>query len=152
MTIGTALDQGLSVRKTLHLLPNGLEIGEILQTSAVGLVIPSFVEDFGEGNRLDIVINPAHSAFQKGVPTAKPSGFYFEKKGIFKVQINVAANINVEMEDGEWKPIRSVYFSVFAKSKFTVNEKDPKNKTWTYQTKSLDIANMVIRDSEGEDK
>jgi hypothetical protein len=46
-----------------------------LNTSTVGLMIPQFIEEFGENKEIDFYMSLSHSLISKKIENAKVSGF-----------------------------------------------------------------------------
>jgi hypothetical protein len=65
--------------------------------------------------RVDINFSLSHNIFLNGNPKAKMSSVTVDKKGGFKVLLNVLAEIIVETEPGEWKSARTMYLTFTAK-------------------------------------
>lgn len=81
----------------------------MLTTTTVGTVLPQFPEEYGEGKALDVVVTPSHKFFKEGIPGSKPTSIYMDKSGNWKVQLNLALQLNLEKGPGEWEPVRSLY-------------------------------------------
>ena len=77
------------MRDLFRLYPNAKPFLEMLTTSTVGKVMPDFVEEYGEGKKIDVVMSPSHSLFLDGFPEAKMTGVYMDKNGNWKIQFNI---------------------------------------------------------------
>lgn len=49
-----------------------------MTTTTLGAFLPRFREDYGLKKKLDLILNPSHDMFVKGVKNAKPSGIQIE--------------------------------------------------------------------------
>jgi len=97
---------------------------QMVTTTNLGAVMPQFVEEYGAGKKIDIVLTPSHNFFLDGFPKAKMSGIYMDKNGNWKLMLNVAFQMNVETLPGMWDPIRNVFLTMVAKLKVTTSEVD----------------------------
>lgn len=83
----------------------------MLTTSTVGTVLPQFVEEYGEDKLLDVVVTPSHKFFKEGIPGSKQSSIYMDKSGNWKIQLNLALQMNLEKSKVPevWVPVRTIY-------------------------------------------
>jgi hypothetical protein len=116
----------------------------MLTTTTVGTVLPQFTEEYGEGKKLDLVITPSHEFFADGIPGSKMTGVYMDKNGNWKVQFNLAAQINMESLPGMWEPVRNIYLTLVLKFKISMNDKNPLDKTVVISPKNLELSEMKI--------
>ena len=91
----------------------------MLTTSTVGTVLPQFVEEYGANKKVDIAFSPSHELFKDGFPGSKMSGMYVDKNGNWKLQVNMAAVINVETLPDVWDAVRNLYVTMVFKFKIT---------------------------------
>lgn len=122
----------------------------MLTTTTVGTVLPQFTEEYGEGKKLDLVLTPSHEFFLDGIPGSKMTGIYMDKNGNWKVQLNVAAQINMENLPGMWEPVRNIYMTLVFKFKISMNDKNPLDKTVVINPKNLELSEMKIMNGEEE--
>ena len=94
-----------------------------LNTSTVGLMIPQFIEEFGENKEIDFYMSLSHSLISKKIENAKVSGFQIDKNGNFRFQFNFSVTILVESATEGFEEARSMYVGLTAKGKFLVTEK-----------------------------
>lgn len=90
---------------------------QMLTTSTLGTVLPQFVEDYGADKKIDVAFSPSHDLFKEGFPGSKMTGMYMDKNGNWKMQVNVAASINVETFPGVWDSARELYVTFVFKYK-----------------------------------
>jgi hypothetical protein len=112
--------------------------------------MPQFIEDYGENKKIDVVFSPSHDLFLDGVPNSKMSGVYMDKNGNWKIQLNIPAQINIEMMPGIWEPIRHLYITLVAKAKITTNNSNPDDKVFIFTPKAIEMANMIVKKGDEE--
>jgi hypothetical protein len=113
---------------------------KMLTTTSIGTVIPSFSEEYGNEKRIDVAFTPSHEIFKDGFPGSKMTGIYMDKNGNWKIQLNLAATINVEKEYGVWEGARDVYITLVVKFKITTDEENPFNKQIILLPKNVEIS------------
>ena len=96
----TSIDKSFSARDIMKTNPKLRPFMQHLKTDVIAAIIPTFTEDYGAGNNLDIMFSPSQSLFLNGFPKSKMSGIYIDKNGNFKVQANIVMNLNVEKDAG----------------------------------------------------
>lgn len=121
-----------------------------MKTSVVAAVIPTFSEEYGADNNLDIMFSPSHSLFQSGFPNAKMSGIYIDKNGNWKIQANLVMNLNVETSRGNWEAARDIYMTLVFKFKIQVDSSNPFRKKFSVTPKNLEVTNLKVLKDEGE--
>jgi len=99
---------------------------------------------------LDLVLTPSHDFFTEGVKGSKMTGIYMDKNGNFKVQLNVAAQINLQTEPAQWDPVRNIYLSLVFKFKLSINDKDPNDKLIVINPKNIELSEMKILNGQEE--
>lgn len=67
------------------------------------------------------------------------TGIYMDKNGNWKLQINVAAQLNVETLPEMWDPVRNVFATFVMKFKLTTDDTNPFNKQFIVTPKNLEI-------------
>ena len=99
-----------------------------MTTNTIGKGLPSFLEEYGADKRVDLSITTAHNLFVDGIPGAKMSALSFEKKGIVKLEINLAMALGIEREteSWEWEKSRDMYSTLTVRLKI---KKDSTNKS-----------------------
>ena len=73
-----------------------------------------------------------------------------DKNGNFKVQLNVAAQINLEKLPKQWEPVRNIYLTLVFKFKLSMNEKDPSDKLLMINPKNIELSEMKIMNDKEE--
>jgi len=73
-----------------------------------------------------------------------------DKNGNFKVQLNVAAQINLETLPKQWEPVRNIYLTLVFKFKLNINDKDPKDKLLMINPKNIELSEMKIMNDKEE--
>lgn len=73
-----------------------------------------------------------------------------DKNGNWKVQLNLAAQINMESLPGMWEPVRNIYLTLVFKFKISMNSKNPLDKTVVINPKNLELSEMKIMKGEEE--
>ncbi len=96
---------------------------EQLNTSTIGLMMPQFIEEFGDNKEIDFYLSLSHSLISKKIENAKVSGFQIDKNGNFRFQFNFSVTILVESQNEGFEEARSMYVGLTAKGKFVVTEK-----------------------------
>ena len=73
-----------------------------------------------------------------------------DKNGNFKVQLNVAAQINLETLPKQWEPVRNIYLTFVFKFTLSVNDKDPSDKLLMINPKNIELSEMKIMNDKEE--
>lgn len=139
-----SIDKMFSSRELLKGNSRAAPFLQMLTTTTVGTVLPQFTEEYGEGKKLDLVLTPSHEFFQEGVPGSKMTGIYMDKNGNWKIQMNLAAQINLENLPGMWEPVRNIYMTLVMKFKLQMNDKNPLDKTVVIVPKNIELSEMKI--------
>jgi len=115
--------------------------------------MPTFLEEFGEGRKIDVMFSLSHSLIADKLDGVKISGFQMDKNGNFRFIINLAAQILVEKKDRrrEWDEGRSAYLSLQAKGKFVIKNNAAEGRTVTIMPKNLEVTNLKILKADGEE-
>lgn len=71
--------------------PRFAAFSQLLSTTTMGLAIPSFKEEFGDGKRIDFIGTLSHSFISDHVDDVKFPGINIDKNGVAKLSINVGA-------------------------------------------------------------
>ena len=78
------VDKMYSLRDLLTLDPRLAVMKQLLTTTTVGMVVPSFKEEFGEGRPLDVVLTASHDFMTSGLgDDVTPSGITIDANGNF---------------------------------------------------------------------
>jgi hypothetical protein len=80
-----------SLREFMSRDPRFALFRQLLTTSTMGMAIPSFKEEYGEGKPLDIISTVSHKEIDSIVEGINPSGFTLDSKGNFKINLNIAS-------------------------------------------------------------
>lgn len=64
---------------------------QLLTTTTLGLGLPSFKEDYGEGKSIDLVGTLSHDYISEKIPDAAKSGLQLDKNGNLKLSLNGGA-------------------------------------------------------------
>lgn len=64
---------------------------QLMTTTTVGMALPQFKEEYGEGKAIDVVGTVSHDFMSGGIEDAQPSGFTLEKNGNFQFLVNLGA-------------------------------------------------------------
>ena len=139
-----------SMRELLKGNPKAKPVLDMLTTSTVGTVLPVFVDEFGHNKKIDLVGSPSHSFFLDGIPVSKMTGIYMDKNGNWKLQINIAFQLNVERLPGMWEPVRNIYLTTVAKLKVTQKmAESPYSKEIVILPKNVEVTELkVMKDDE----
>ena len=146
----TSIDRTFGLRDFTKGNPKAAEALAMLTTNNLGTVLPDFVEDYGEGKKVDLHFSPSHSLFLDGLPGSKMTGINIDKNGNWKVQINICMNIAVETSPGNWENARTGYGTVVFKMKIKQDDSNPFNKVLSFTPKSLEISQLKIMKGEEE--
>ena len=83
---------------------------QLLTTTTVGMVVPSFKEEFGENRPLDVVLTASHDFMTSGLgDDVTPSGITIDGNGNFQVTLNLGAQLIVDNKKGKQEEARAVY-------------------------------------------
>jgi hypothetical protein len=145
-----SVDKSFSGREVMKQNPKTRPFLNMLTTSTIGTVIPTFKEEYGEDKNIDIMFSPSHSLFLAGFPNTKMTGIYIDKNGNWKVQINIVMNLNVETSPRNWESARDIYMTVVFKMKTAVNSTDPLAKVFSVTPKNIEITNLKVLKGEEE--
>jgi len=116
----------------------------MLTTNTIGAILPQFTEEYGDNKKLDLVWSPSHDFFADGIPGSKMTGIYMDKNGNWKVQLNLAAQINLENLPGMWEPVRNIYMTLIFKFKIQMNDSNPLDKKIILNPKKFELSEIKI--------
>lgn len=106
------MDTMYSVRRMLANDPRYGVFRQLMTTSSIGMILPSFKEDYGEGKPIDLIGTLSHMFVADRVDNVQFSGVTLDQKGNLKGTINAGAQIIVEKNVGEWEDTREFAFSI----------------------------------------
>ena len=145
------VERAFSVRDFLKVDPRTAEVLTQMHTKSLAVILPSVVEEFGDGRPIDFYISMSHSLLGNKLDV-KPSGFQMDKNGNFKFVFNVSVTLLVEQKGsrGKWDEARSIYASFTAKGKVTTNTTNKNgDKMLTLHPKSAEISQLKIYNKAG---
>jgi hypothetical protein len=114
------IDTTYSVRELLALDPRLVMMRQLMTTTTIGMAIPQFKEEYGEGRPIDIVLTPSHEFMTTGLGNVSPTGVSIDGNGNFQVLANVGAQIIVTNAEGEQEEARSLYIQFQLKGKMFI--------------------------------
>ena len=103
------IDTTYSVRELLALDPRLIVMRQLMTTTTIGMAIPQFKEEYGEGRPIDIVLTPSHEFMTEGLGSVNPTGVSVDANGNFQMLANVGAQIIVTNSEGQQEEARSLY-------------------------------------------
>ena len=124
--------------------PKFAELKYLMTTSTIGMVLPAFKEDFGDGKNIDLVATLSHDFISDIVEKVGKSGISLDKNGNLKLIINMGAQILVEKTRDSWEDGRTIFLTATAKAKIQINETDPETKTIIFTPKGLELSVFKI--------
>ena len=145
-----SVDKMFSFREMTKSNPKAKPVLQMLTTSTLGTVLPVFVEEYGANKKIDIAFSPSHELFKDGFPGSKMSGMYVDKNGNWKLQVNMAATINVETLPDVWDAVRNLYVTVVFKMKITQDDSNPFSKKLVVLPKNVEISQLKVLKGEEE--
>ena len=81
----------------------------LFTSTTVGLAVPSFVEEYGEGKKIDMVGTISNEFITDRITDAGYTSITLDKNGILKLNFNVGAKLVLESEPGDWIEARDMY-------------------------------------------
>ena len=85
------MDTMYSIRKMFAGDPRYAVFRQLLTTSTVGMILPSFKEDYGEGKPIDLIGTLSYMFVNDRVENAPFTGITLDKNGVVKAAINMGA-------------------------------------------------------------
>ena len=122
----------------------------LLTSTTVGIAVPSFKEEFGEGKKIDLVGTLSHEFFTDKITDANPTGITLDKNGMLKITFNAGAKMVIEKSAGDWVEARDFYATLQIKAKVSTNQTDPYTKHFTIAPKNLELSLFKIFKGEEE--
>lgn len=95
LSLLTNSDNVYIVREILKNLRWTSTLTDHLKTTLIGMALPEFSQEFGDGKLFDVKFTFDHSYFKKGIPGAKMSSINMDKNGNWKFRINLALSLLV---------------------------------------------------------
>lgn len=145
-----SVDKSFSARELAKTNPKARPFLNMLTTTTIGTVLPTFKEEYGEDKNIDVMFSPSHSLFLAGFPNQKMTGIYMDKNGNWKIQVNLVMNVNVEVTPRNWESARDIYVTAVFKMKVTSNQTSPFSKKFAWTPKNLEITNLKVVKGEEE--
>ena len=68
----------------------------LLTSTNIGVGIPSFIEEYGDGKQIDLVGTLSHEFFTDRITDATISSVSLDKNGMLKVTLNAGAKLVLE--------------------------------------------------------
>lgn len=115
----------------------------LLTTTTVGMAIPTFKEQYGEGKRIDAIFSINHEEISELVEDMNPSGFSIDAKGNFKLAMNIAAKMIVENKN-KWEEARNMALTLALKGKIFVADAEFDNRTLVFLPRGIELSNLKI--------
>ena len=117
-----------------------------MNTTTLEEPLPALIEEFGPEKKVDVILTHVSSEFDKGIPESDLSGLFFEKSGLMKAKINLAAKITVEKEAGskKFEPVRDMYLTLQVKAKAKTDNKDKSKKIFSILPRSAEVVQMKL--------
>ena len=124
----------------------------MMTTTALGQVLPTFTEQYGDDKKIDLMFTPSHNLFTDGMPGSKMSGVYIDKNGNFKMKLNIGITITVETSKSSksYEEVRNVYMTMVFKMKVKQDDSNPFSKKFAFTPRSLEIAQMKVLEGDQE--
>ncbi len=143
------IDKMYSLKDLLSVDPRTAVIKQLLTTTTVGMIVPSFKEEFGENRPIDVVLTASHQFFQDGLGNdAIPTGIQIEENGNFQVVANLGAQIIVDTKDDGQKEARAVYAQFALKGKMFVADAQFDNRTFVILPKGIQMSTFKVLNSQ----
>jgi hypothetical protein len=64
---------------------------QLLTTTTIGMALPSFKEEYGEGKPVDLIATLYHDFIASSLDNLVPSGFSLDQKGNFRLAVNIGS-------------------------------------------------------------
>lgn len=133
-----------SLREFMSKDPRFALFRQLLTTSTVGMALPSFKDEYGEGKAVDIISTISHKELSDTLDTIQPSGFTLDAKGNFKVFMNVGSQIIIEKKPGQWEDARKLVMTFGMKGKLFISDAEFDNKTLVVYPRGLELSTLKI--------
>ena len=147
------IEKNYSLRELLNIDPRLAVVKQMLTTTTIGLVVPSFKEQYGENRPLDVVLTTSHEFMTTGLgQETTPTGLQIEGNGNFIVTANLGAQLIVENKQGVFEEARALYLTLQLRGKVFVADAQFDNRTLVILPKSISMPNFKVLNSEGEEQ
>lgn len=146
------IDTMYSVRELLALDPRLVMMRQLLTTTTIGMVIPQFKEQYGEGRPIDIVLTPSHEFMVNGLGNVNPTSVSIDANGNFNVIANLGAQIIVTNEEGEQEEARALYIQFNLKGKMFIADAQHDNRTLVVMPKSFQMPVFKVLNNQQEEQ
>lgn len=147
------IDKMYSLRDLLTLDPRLAVMKQLLTTTTVGMVVPSFKEEFGENRPLDVVLTASHDFMTSGLgDDVTPSGITIDGNGNFQVTLNLGAQLIVDNKKGKQEEARAVYVQLALKGKMFVADAQFDNRTFVVLPKSISMPAFKVKNAQDEEQ
>ena len=121
--------------------PRTREAQHNMNTSIIGRVLPTIIEDYGHNRNMDIIVSLSHSLVKDKLTNAKVSGFQVDRNGNFKIIGNVAMDMLIEKDQnrGNYEQARECYFrnSASPLRARPLSKKSRRMRSWYYSKLQL---------------
>ena len=115
------IEKNYSLRELLTIDPRLAVMRQMLTTTTIGLLIPSFKEQYGEGKNVDLVVTASHDYMVNGLGEEVPAtGLHIEENGNFQIIANLGAQLIVDGKDHIQQEARSLYLTLALKGKLFI--------------------------------
>lgn len=107
-------------------------------------MLPQFVDDYGEGKKLEARLSISHSLFQEGMPGSKVTSVSVDSKGNVKAQVNAVVKLSVEQEPGVWTSARDIYLTFDFKMKHRLDETKKVHEKNKFVLRTMEISQLKV--------
>jgi len=146
------IDTTYSVRDLLALDPRLIMLRQLMTTTTIGMAIPQFKEEYGEGRPIDIVLTPSHEFMTTGLGQVNPTGVSIDGNGNFQILANIGAQIIVTNSEGQQEEARSLYVQFQLKGKMFIADAQHDNRTLVVMPKALQMPVFKVLNNQGEEQ
>ena len=147
------IEKTWSLRDLLSLDPRLAVMKQLLTTTTIGMVVPSFKEEYGENRPLNVVLTASHDFMTSGLGgDVTPTGIQIDANGNFQVTANLGMQLIVENKDNVQEEARAVYVQLALKGKMFVADAQHDNRTFVVLPKSLTMPVFKVMNSAGEEQ
>ena len=89
--------------------PRMTQFVPLLTSTNIGVAVPSFKEEYGDGKHIDLIGTLSHEFFAEKFPDSSFSGVSLDKNGFLKITMNMGAKLVLEENPGDWIEARDFY-------------------------------------------
>jgi hypothetical protein len=123
----------------------------MLTTTTIGVTIPSFKEQYGEGRPVDIVLDGTQDFLDKGLEGVTPTSVSIEANGNFAITFNLGIQIIVDPL-GYPELGREIFLSLQLKGKLFVADEKHDNRTLVFLPKSMSMPHFKVKNGQGDEE